>query len=110
VAAKRGGSRPGAGRKVGSKARATLPQKITFSDLAREHAPAALHTLVAIMKDDGSSESARVAAANVILDRAYGKPPQAMTHSGPDGSPIQTEDVTTPERRRAALALLLAQQ
>jgi hypothetical protein len=104
-----GGARPGAGRKDGAKARANPEQKATLSELARMHTVEALETLVHIAKNS-ESDSARVAAANAILDRAYGRRPQAVLHSGPDGGAIQTEDVTTPERRRAALALLLAQQ
>jgi hypothetical protein len=33
----------------------------------------------------GKSESARVAAACAVLDRAWGKPPQALEHTGPEG-------------------------
>ncbi|WP_288142766.1 hypothetical protein [Mesorhizobium sp.] len=35
-----------------------------------------------------------MAAANAILDRAYGKPSQSHEHSGPGGAPIQTVDLT----------------
>lgn len=35
-----------------------------------------------------------MAAANSILDRAYGKPTQAHQHSGPNGGPIPTVDLT----------------
>jgi hypothetical protein len=31
-----------------------------------------------------------VSAATALLDRGYGKPVQAMEHSGPDGEPIPT--------------------
>lgn len=43
-----------------------------FRELAREHGAEALDTLVAIMTGAGS-ETARIAAAREILDRAYGK-------------------------------------
>ena len=33
-------------------------------------------------------------AAEILLDRAYGKPKQAVEHSGKDGGPIQTFDVS----------------
>src|SRR4051812_37020165 len=52
--------------------------------LARSHAPAALDLLVQIAKS-GQSEQARVAAANAILDRAIGKPAQAITGEGGEG-------------------------
>ncbi len=41
--------------------------------LARSHSPAALRTLVGIMNKRNAPASARVAAANSILDRAWGK-------------------------------------
>lgn len=90
---KRGGKRQGAGRPKGGVSRATRTQKATLSDLARAHTATALNTLVAVAKK-GESESARVAAANAILDRAYGKPTQAHQHSGPGGGPIPTVDLT----------------
>jgi hypothetical protein len=42
-------------------------------ELARQHTPMALAMLVEICQN-GESESARVAAANAILDRGWGKP------------------------------------
>jgi hypothetical protein len=64
-----------------------------LSDLARAHTSTALGVLVDIAKK-GESESARVAAANSILDRAYGKARQSHEHSGPNGGPIPTVDLT----------------
>lgn len=57
--------------------------------MAKDHADAALTTLADIAKF-GESESARVSAATAILDRAYGRPPQSIEHSGPNGGPIAT--------------------
>ena len=74
----RGGARSGAGRPVGSKSRATKEAKAKLSDLAKKYAPEALAVLAQIMRD-GESESARIAAANSIIDRGYGKPVQAVT-------------------------------
>jgi Family of unknown function (DUF5681) len=42
-------------------------------ELARQHTEAALQTLVEIAAN-GENESARVAAANTLLDRGWGKP------------------------------------
>jgi hypothetical protein len=42
-------------------------------ELARQHTDAALRTLIEIAAN-GENESARVAAANAILDRGWGKP------------------------------------
>ena len=65
----RGGARPGAGRKKGKVGEA----KRELAAMAKQHAEAALHTLVEIATGDGAA-SARVSAATAILDRAYGKP------------------------------------
>lgn len=72
-----GGRRPGAGRKPGKVSKA----KRELAEMAKEHAAAALRTLAEIAKS-GESESARVSAATAILDRTYGKPTQAVQHSG----------------------------
>ncbi|UIY28714.1 hypothetical protein LZK73_18460 [Neorhizobium galegae] len=85
----RGGKRPGAGRKVGAVSQA----KKTLSEMAKVHAEQALMTLVEIA-EKGESESARVSAANTILDRAYGKATQSHEHSGPGGAPIATVNLT----------------
>jgi hypothetical protein len=48
-------------------------------ELARRHTTDAIQTLVSIMKDPSSAPAARVSAANALLDRGYGKPPQHVT-------------------------------
>lgn len=77
----RGGSRPRAGRKKGKVGEA----KRELAEMAKEHAEVALLTLVEIATGDGAA-SARVSAAVAILDRAFGKPPQALEHSALGGS------------------------
>ncbi len=72
----RGGTRPGAGRKKGKIGEA----KRALAEMAKEHAEAALLTLVEVATGEGAA-SARVSAAVAILDRAYGKPVQALEHS-----------------------------
>jgi hypothetical protein len=68
----RGGKRPGAGRPQGALNRATEGQRATLSELARDHTEEAVAALVDVMRR-GTSESARIAAANAVLDRGYGK-------------------------------------
>ncbi len=53
--------------------------------LARSHTRTALNVLVGIMRSKDATPAARVSAANAILDRGWGKPPQAL-ESGSDGS------------------------
>jgi hypothetical protein len=50
--------------------------------LARSHTESALNVLVGVMGQTDAPPAARVAAANSILDRGWGKPVQAIT--GPD--------------------------
>lgn len=86
----RGGARSGAGRPKGSLSATTKQAKATLSELARRHTDTALAVLVEVAKK-GESETARVSAANAILDRAYGRPRQSLEHSGPSGGPIAVD-------------------
>jgi hypothetical protein len=51
-------------------------------ELAREHTSKAVETLVSIMTNQKAAPAARVSAANSLLDRGYGKPPQHITGEG----------------------------
>jgi hypothetical protein len=51
----------------------------TVMELAREHGPRAIEVLVEVMNNSKATASARAMAADRILDRAYGKPPQLTT-------------------------------
>lgn len=79
-----GGKRPGAGRKPGKVGRA----KRELQEMAKDHAQDALSTLAKIMADVEQPAAARVSAANAILDRGYGKPPQAVQLGGDADNPI----------------------
>lgn len=68
----RGGRREGAGRPPSSM------QATRAASLAREHVEQAIAILVDLMHN-AQSEHTRVAAANAILDRGWGKP-VAPTH------------------------------
>jgi len=78
--------------------------------LAREHSPVAIQTLRDIA-EKGKQESARVAAAVALLDRAYGKPGQPIGGDaelppiGIAGSSVAT--LSEPER--AALVAAIAE-
>jgi hypothetical protein len=71
------------------------------------------------MGDVDASAGESVKAAQLLLSYAYGRPPQAIEISGPDGSPIETRtevgpdllNMTTGEQRRylAELEAQLAQ-
>lgn len=75
------------GRKKG------VPNKATacLKEAAQVYTEQALSTLATIMLSASEGGAARVAAANALLDRGYGKPKQSVEASGPDGGAIQTE-------------------
>ncbi|WP_159441456.1 hypothetical protein [Gemmobacter megaterium] len=82
---KRGGKRPGAGRKPA----AHNVLKKAIREQAQEHGEAALQALVTIAKSRTAPPAARVSAATAILDRAYGKPLSSVEHTGKGGKPIE---------------------
>lgn len=69
------------GRKAGTPNKATREIK----ELAQSYAPASMKELARLAKA-AESETARVAAIKEIFDRAYGKAPQAIEHSGTLGT------------------------
>ena len=60
--------------------------------LARKHTGAALRTLSHIMSEPKAPAAARVAAAQALLDRGWGKATQPI--AGEDGKPIEISQVT----------------
>lgn len=60
--------------------------KVNFElqGLAREHTKAAVKALVDALEDD----KLKVAAAQALLDRGWGRPTQTTEISGPQGSPL----------------------
>ena len=78
VKGKSGGRREGSGRAKGT------PNKVNqdLKGMAQVYTKDALRVLVEIANDDEAPKPARVAAANAILDRAHGKPTQAITGAG----------------------------
>jgi hypothetical protein len=63
-------------------------QDYRIKDLAQKHTTEAIATLRSIMKGS-DDDRARVAAANAILDRGYGKPAQSVDVTNSDGSMSQ---------------------
>jgi hypothetical protein len=107
IKSKKGGARPGAGRKRGSKDAATRDQRMSIQALARTYDALALATLARVA-ESSPNDSAAVSASNSLLDRGYGKPPQSLEHSGPDGGPIQQQitsiqrDIVDPKESNSA--------
>ena len=75
--------------KTGGRQRGT-PNKATadVKAVAGSYTTAALETLAEIMQDGTAPHSARVAAANALLDRAVGKPRQELEHAGSEPEPL----------------------
>jgi len=105
----------GRGRAAGVGRQKGTPNKATaeIRDAARAYTHEALEVLAHVMRH-GTTETARVAAADKLLDRAYGRPAQALRHTGADDGPIE---VTKPIEqvidfsvldREAKVALLMA--
>jgi hypothetical protein len=67
----RGGKRPGAGRPPGAPNKISRPLK----ELAALEGEACIATLKHL-RDNGTSEQVRIAAAGMLLDRGFGKPLQ----------------------------------
>ena len=57
-------------------------------DAARAHTEAALQVIVASLGDDDAK--VRLKAAEIILDRGYGKPAQSVTVGGDADNPVST--------------------
>jgi len=57
-------------------------------DLARQHTPQAIDALQAIMNEQQAPASARVAAAEALLNRGWGRPTQ-MIAGDEDAGPLQ---------------------
>ncbi len=78
----------------------TAKQITDVRDAARQHTLAAVETLVSVMEDLKAPHSARVAAANGILDRGYGKATQHIE------AEISVYDSLGLEEKQALLAIL----
>jgi len=50
-----------------------------FWNSAREGSPAAIRGLIAIVNDEEAPYGAQIAAANAVLERAFGKPKQEVS-------------------------------
>jgi hypothetical protein len=82
-----------------------------FKHLAREKALSPARTMTATqIKQLGELLSYRKTAQDAARDAApyLHNKLTAVTHSGPGGGPLEVADETPPERRKAALAFLLA--
>lgn len=104
---KRGGKRPGAGRKPKGyvkpsvisdlnrvKALASEPP-IEIDSIAQRHAKGAIEALVSLLFH-GKSEAAKITAAKEILDRGYGKPAVEIGGDAAPTLPFMMQPVSVP--------------
>jgi len=82
--------RKGGGRPKGVPNKATIGLK----ELAREYTAEALEALVNVVRTT-DSDTARVSAANAILDRGYGKPTTTISGGGVNIDGAATTTLTT---------------
>lgn len=121
---RRGGARPGAGRKkrelsaptslseLELKALLAEPAPEEIDGLAQRHADLAIETLARLMIY-GGSEAAKITAAKEILDRGYGKPAVEIGGDAamlpfmmaPQAAPSLTDNVRTQARKYASVAV-----
>jgi hypothetical protein len=63
-----------------------MPKTLTdISSLERSHTRSAILALAGVMRFKDATHAARTSAANALLDRGWGKPPQAL-RTGEDGA------------------------
>ena len=82
-----GGKREGAGRPPGPNGRGAAFKHLR--ELARSYTEEAVLTIVSIMRNSKEDGRLRLACANAILDRGYGKPRE--------GEVVEQEDLATME-------------
>lgn len=90
------------GKKTGGRIKG-VPNKATIEikAVAQQWGPAAIKALAGLAGLDpkgtqAESEQARIAAMNIILDRAYGKAAQPLTGEGGEGAVAMTVTVDRP--------------
>lgn len=86
------------GNPAGSKPRSYNAHELR--DLCRQHTQKAVETLIALM--DCNSPAVQQRAADSILDRAWGKPSQAIEMTGSEGGPLQVTSLVDVIRCAAA--------
>ncbi|MDO9271375.1 MAG: hypothetical protein Q7T96_19910 [Methylobacter sp.] len=70
VKSKRGGKRPGSGRRPGTPNKST----VSLKNMASEYTAEAVKVLVEVMRDPESPPAVKIQAADKLLDRGHGRP------------------------------------
>ncbi|MFQ3895317.1 DUF5681 domain-containing protein [Sphingobium sp. R-7] len=72
------GFKKGQSGNPGGRAKMTMADGKTLTDLAREHTPKAVDALVDVLADEKAPHAAKVSAATALLDRGWGRPRQDL--------------------------------
>lgn len=90
------------GRKAG------VPNKVNreLREIAQSYSEEAIETAARLMRNGRVQAAARLQAVNIILDRAFGKPPQATIVTGANNGPVQVTHTTDEDRVKALMMLL----
>ena len=74
-------------------------------EAARQHALAAIEALAGIVKSEDANDTAKIAAADTLLSRGYGKPTQTTvnTNVNTDGKPKELDSASLDQRIRDTL-------
>ena len=100
------GSKPGehrGGRKKGTHNKATYDIQV----VAREYSQAAIKELARLALE-AESEGARIMAIDKLLDRAYGRAPQAVTLRGDPDNPLEVNHTEGREFLESRVARIAA--
>ena len=98
----RGGKREGAGRPVGSVNKATAEVKAYCQEFGED-----IISMLVQLAYYSIDPRVRIMAGKEILDRGYGRPPQGVELSGPEGGPIETISLSDKELARLTAYLTL---
>lgn len=75
-----------------------------IKEMARAASVTAIQRAIELVASN--DENVALKAINTVLDRAWGKPVQATEISGPDGEPMQIDNVSEVEAARRVAFLL----
>lgn len=78
-------------------------EQLDLEAACRELTPKALNVIVSIM-DGGDNDRNKFSAAQYIIDRGWGRPKQALEHTGKDGAPLHIEVTFIDSKGEAANA------
>ena len=82
--------------------------EIHVRDLAREHTAEALKVMVEVMRDKKAPATARLGAAQGLIDRAWGKPAQIIAGDA-EGDPIRVDAELSDRDLARRIAMILGQ-